>query len=224
MATETPSFPTPDPTKKHGYIYKGNHFAEGAFRYAYAGIVNDGPNAGQKLVIKKWKTKDIFDETFWDNDIKCHEKAKELVDEWNKNKFVSKIYEVSIPFQVHQTTGENEKAAPNQTKFKEELLCEEYIEGKWEKWNSNSGYISCDDVSIQAFCHWTYHYSNGKLLMCDAQVFIFLSLSLSLFFMFCDFSFFGLRGVGSGLTLYVSLFNIWVTAKSNPTKTCVFVP
>ena len=54
--------------------------------------------------------------------------------------------------------------------FGEYVCIEDYLYGKFIKWNSNSGWISDDiDSSIQSFCHWTYHYSNGKLLYCDAQ-------------------------------------------------------
>ena len=54
--------------------------------------------------------------------------------------------------------------------FGEYVWIEDYLHGKFIKWNSNSGWFSKDiDSSIQSFCHWTYHYSKGKYLYCDAQ-------------------------------------------------------
>ena len=46
------------------------------------------------------------------------------------------------------------------------ILIEDYLKGTFLKWNSNSGWMLTNelDVSVQAFCHWTYHYSKGKYL------------------------------------------------------------
>ena len=49
------------------------------------------------------------------------------------------------------------------------MLAEPYLEGVFTKWNSNSGYVDDYNASVQAFCHWSYDYSNGEYLMCDAQ-------------------------------------------------------
>ena len=53
----------------------------------------------------------------------------------------------------------------------EYISVEDYLPGKFISWNSNSGWINKvnQESSVQAFCHWTYHYSNGKILFCDAQ-------------------------------------------------------
>ena len=55
----------------------------------------------------------------------------------------------------------------------EVVIVEPYLNGKFTKWNSNSGWKNKEDdseySSVQAFCHWTYHESKGKYLFCDAQ-------------------------------------------------------
>jgi len=51
----------------------------------------------------------------------------------------------------------------------EKILIEKWLDGKFEKWNSNSGHADDHSLSVQALCHWTYHYSDGKYLFCDAQ-------------------------------------------------------
>ena len=81
------------------------------------------------------------------------ETAQQLADGWNKLKKVSKSYIVQQP------------------QFGEQVLVEDYLDGKFQKWNSNSGWISHDsiDSSVQAFCHFTYHYTDRNFLFCDAQ-------------------------------------------------------
>ena len=59
--------------------------------------------------------------------------------------------------------------ASNTPAFHEHVTVEDYLPGKFTKWNSNSGWTCDEDRIIQAFCHWTWHYSNGKYLYCDAQ-------------------------------------------------------
>ena len=64
------------------------------------------------------------------------------------------------------------------------LLVEEYLEGKFTKYNSNYGYVRntkgerkielfCGDVYmtdfLQAFSHWVYYSTDQKFLICDLQ-------------------------------------------------------
>lgn len=52
------------------------------------------------------------------------------------------------------------------------MLIEPFLRGgTYEKFNSNFGYASKhqDHEIIQAFSHWTYHYSDGRHLVCDLQ-------------------------------------------------------
>ena len=53
--------------------------------------------------------------------------------------------------------------------YSEQVLVEDYLVGDFIKWNSNSGWTQHEGSMIQAFCHWTYHYTDGKILLCDAQ-------------------------------------------------------
>ena len=64
-----------------------------------------------------------------------------------------------------------EEMPENEMCHTEQIIVEDYLDGKFRKWNSNSGWFGTCDVnaSVQAFCHWTYHYTRGKLLFCDAQ-------------------------------------------------------
>mmetsp|Transcript_13234 Transcript_13234/g.20034 ORF Transcript_13234/g.20034 Transcript_13234/m.20034 type:complete len:590 (+) Transcript_13234:47-1816(+) len=57
----------------------------------------------------------------------------------------------------------------NQIKSGEVVMIEDFLSGEFLKWNSNSGWVGDENVTVQAFCHWTYHYSKGEFLFCDAQ-------------------------------------------------------
>lgn len=47
---------------------------------------------------------------------------------------------------------------------------ERYIEGSYKKYNNNVGWVSEDERNTpNAFAHFTYHASKGKLLVCDIQ-------------------------------------------------------
>jgi len=73
-----------------------------------------------------------------------------------------------LPFKIQQDEGKNPKGK-FETKKDEWLIFEKYLEGEWTKWNANNGYVNQSKLSVHAYCHWTYHTSNGDLVMCDMQ-------------------------------------------------------
>merc|ERR1719242_1044765 len=152
-------------------IFASEPFASGSCRYAYAGKVICGERAGTKIVVKKWKSQHIFDHKFWSKDLECHRVAKLFVDAWNSRRIVSKRYTLSVPWKSTCTTPCVVDVGKNKVQIHESILCEEWIPGQFTKWNSNTGYVArgTRDASVHAFCHWTYHHSRGKYLMCDAQ-------------------------------------------------------
>ena len=130
----------------------------------------------------------------YDGDIKCCELASKLVKEWNKMNVVDKDYEMIMPSLARRdTTGwelllllnvlfdredeikrmleefEKSHEQGDEVGFGEVVIIEDYLPGTFVKWNSNSGWHKTFDVSVQAFCHWTYHISRGHYLFCDAQ-------------------------------------------------------
>eukprot|EP00483_Globobulimina_turgida_P010116 UN10135 len=102
--------------------------------------------------------------------MKCYKKCIEFIGEWNKLELISKKYVMYEPIIIKSGTDcgvDHEKKESIQEG--EYIMIERYLTGQYEKWNSNSGWYADPGMSIQAFCHWTYHYSKGNLLMCDAQ-------------------------------------------------------
>ena len=160
-------------------IYQTEPFSEGACRYAYNAYYTDSHSSryhGEKAIVKKLKNFTYWKREDWDEETKLATKAKELVDKWNATRFpfihkffrnatrtVTKQYIIHVP-EVIRNIGTG-----GDFKYGEWVTLEPFIEGHYEKWNSNSGWSKEEYLSVHAFCHWTYHYSGGLLLLCDAQ-------------------------------------------------------
>lgn len=83
---------------------------------------------------------------------------------WNSFFFLKNNALVLVPRVIKNTEKGRKEAVPG-----EYVLVEDYL-SKFEKFNSNTMTVKkWTSKSIQAFCHWTYHESRGKLLVCDAQ-------------------------------------------------------
>ena len=159
--------------------YARRHFAEGKFRYVLKGKVclkgvkQCGKPFGQRVVIKKWKEKHVFDAQFFERDLRVAGLAMKLAEKWNK-KYSKSNRTIRVLKPISMKDGTPRKKNAEHTKesevaFNERVLVEDYLDGKFTKWNSNSGWVYHKSSIIQAFCHWTYHYSNGAILFCDAQ-------------------------------------------------------
>ena len=94
-----------------------------------------------------------------------NKKAKEFIDEWNQMSMTDKPVEL-VPMLVIQCvkTNSNGKFPPDSF-----VVVEPFLEGEYQKWNSNLGWCPHDDLSINALSHWSYHKSNGQYVFCDMQ-------------------------------------------------------
>lgn len=162
-------FPEPNPDSKRAYTIATDWFGEGAARYAYKGVVNrktSNYEFGEQIVAKKFKDKHAMLVTDWDAQVKIEEKALELAEAWNRAKYVDKIFDV---VQSSSSQFFRDETTDTLVKHEEYLRIEPWLGDEFDKWNSNNGWAKAWASSIQAFCHWSYHYTGGKLLFCDAQ-------------------------------------------------------
>ena len=147
-------------------IFHPKPFSEGVCRYAYHARYtkfHKDRSHGEKAIVKRLKDFTYWKREDWDEETKLSEKAKEFVDKWNTTHSVYKQYVIHVPEVVRCIrTGGDFKGG-------EWVTLEPYIVGKYEKWNSNSGWRKEDKLSVHSFCHWTYHNSGGTMLLCDAQ-------------------------------------------------------
>ena len=143
-------------------------FSAGAFRFAYHGLYTKYHGAqphGRKAVVKKLKTFSYWDRQDWDQELRLAQKAQYLVSLWNRTRSAGNEYVVHVPEVVRIISA----STAGDFQLSEWVTTEPYIEGNYKKWNSNSGWVREENLSVHAFCHWTYHHSEGKLLLCDAQ-------------------------------------------------------
>ena len=183
----------PNKNCRHETDFGAIPFTEGQFRYAFLGHWCDyhgklsqypGKRHGQVCVVKKWKKEHVYNATFWDRDLRVAEIANKLAQKWNKKFKGMGLRRIRIlqPIKhvcVHQYKRHGHVAIDHEEKnntcpkdcvaLDERVIVEDYLSGNFIKWNSNSGWVHHESSMIQSFCHWTYHYSNSKILLCDAQ-------------------------------------------------------
>jgi len=136
-----------------------NPFAEGSFRYCALGAYTHGRRAGQPCVLKWFKSGVVFEEVFFQKDLKAVEKARHIIEQWNAMWFIGKYIRLNIPsVWTRQTDGQK-------------ALIEPFIPD-WEKFNSNTGWYK-DGMQwgrvMQALSHYSYHLSSGQFVLCDLQ-------------------------------------------------------
>ena len=142
-------------------------FAEGRSRRAYKGTY-DAPlsKKGQPCVVKEYKSKYMWAQGDWDQDMTLQKKAKELAKKFNEETGTTRpIYYVDCgAWKVSRSTSGTPKLG-------EWCLVEDYVSGEWTKWNSNAGYVNsqANSLSLHAFSHWTWAHTKGQVLVCDLQ-------------------------------------------------------
>ena len=152
--------------RKYG-SFETPHFAEGRFRLAYKGQWIEHPSkAGQKFVLKELKDKYTWKPSDWDTTVKIYTKASELAkgfNEYSSTDHPIRFTDVDIKYVINQPD-------PNtRPKLAQCVIVEDYIEGKYEKWCNNYGYLSPESLSMPAFMHWSWVHTKGQLMVADLQ-------------------------------------------------------
>eukprot|EP00747_Dinoflagellata_sp_TGD_P185034 gnl/TRDRNA2_/TRDRNA2_41266_c0_seq1.p1 gnl/TRDRNA2_/TRDRNA2_41266_c0~~gnl/TRDRNA2_/TRDRNA2_41266_c0_seq1.p1 ORF type:complete len:323 (+),score=40.58 gnl/TRDRNA2_/TRDRNA2_41266_c0_seq1:119-1087(+) len=140
-------------------VYQNKLFAQGAFKLVYRGLYTAGSRRGEECVFKKFKPRVAHCADYFDKDVQAAEKAAQLVEKWNSQRFTRLKIRVNVPDVL--TTGRGQQ----------QWLVEPFVHN-WVKFNSNSGWYrdedSVDEV-MQALSHYSYHASGGQFLLCDLQ-------------------------------------------------------
>ena len=140
-----------------------NPFAEGGFRWVAMGNYTEGQRTGEKCVCKWFKTGGVMEEHFYDSDLAASSEAIRLISKWNAKQLVNKMVQVNLP----EVWTFNRGSLWSGRKVLQEPFIENY-----QKFNSNTGWA---DESIpwarvmQALSHFSFHISNGEILLCDLQ-------------------------------------------------------
>jgi len=175
-------------SNKYWFYAERETFANGHFKKAYkatmykseittgSGINTPRIADGTAVVLKvkhrsdAWDTSEprpIFKRSEWNEDLSELHRLEEYAKEWNKNKYSDKTYHVSQAF-ILKVSDEG-ISGTGQFKKGEYVMVEPYMPD-FEKWNwPNDVESFAKAYSIQAFGHFTYHHSNGKEIVNDAQ-------------------------------------------------------
>jgi len=150
---------------------------QGAFRWVHKGQYapdprvpdhDGGPQNGELCVSKEFKTGSVYEEHFFDKDIRAVDKANEIIMAFNKVAFYSMPSDDGKkPIYLTRPTVW-EDVYPDSSGKKSKTLVEPMLEGDFIKFNSNSGYSDGADF-MQALSHYSYYITNGKFLLCDLQ-------------------------------------------------------
>ncbi|XP_038062567.1 alpha-protein kinase 1-like [Patiria miniata] len=173
--------------------FENNWFDEGASRYAYKGTFHGDPRLeGKPCVTKVYKEEwyERLSEYAWEADDRAYCKAQEMAQLFNIRYNTSKPIEFVrpeftkvetraafkflgfIPFERYvkgKRPGTSDSVS-NIIPAHATVAVESYLEGDYVKFNSNFGYLGRADIATPAaFSHFTYHESEGKVLVCDLQ-------------------------------------------------------
>lgn len=139
-------------------------YAQGAFKNVYKGKYTTGDRAGQDCVCKIFKSGSVFEESFFDSELKVVNKALEIINRFNDDSVINKRIWLNMPA-VWTFLEESDRAG-------EKSLIEPMIDN-FEKFNSNTGWTPEESSPwiqvMQALSHYSYHSTNGQLLFCDLQ-------------------------------------------------------
>ena len=146
----------------------GDVLGKGTGKTAYYARYCNGSDEtrNDRAVVKFYNDGFVFEDDFWSREIEAHKKASKLAMAWNECELANATISVIIPQQGQLEEGAQE---PTDRKSGEYVLVEDYLP-EFQKFNSNTKTCAgFGHLSIQAFSHWTYHYTEGKYLFCDCQ-------------------------------------------------------
>lgn len=130
----------------------------------------DAKQPQQRLVAKVYNTKSrLNSQPVYLQELEVSSRAEHFVDAFNKSR-VSEFHIVHVPVRYFYVDVDT-RMPPH---YLGHYLVEDFLEGKMEKFNSNSGWTYRDVVRgvgevAQAFSHFTYKLSKGKEILVDVQ-------------------------------------------------------
>ncbi|KAK6508978.1 hypothetical protein TWF481_003744 [Arthrobotrys musiformis] len=141
-------------------------FGTGTFKNVYAGRYLAGSRAGEPCVAKQFRPGCPVEDQYFEEELNICAKAQEIIDEFNDAEIMNQKIVLNTPEIWTCTT----KHAVDM--YGKKALIEPMILN-FEKFNSNSGWALNERTgwssALQSLSHFSYHNSDGKLLLCDLQ-------------------------------------------------------
>lgn len=139
-------------------LLEASPFDEGSMRAAFCMLDPSKPEGQQRYVAKMSKNPKEDKSTYF-LDVEMQALAKLFAEEFNKRKPPKAVdFNEASVLKCLERRGQPL------------LAVEPWMEGNFSKYSNNYGFVSYDDRNTpQAFSHFTYCHSGGKLLICDIQ-------------------------------------------------------
>jgi hypothetical protein len=143
-----------------------NPFAKGSIRFAFYGQFSSDDSPFVEVVFKELASANPKANTFivYREHLEIQAIAQFLAEQFNAEQ--QRLFRNSIPIVYADAHLVQQKANPSKIYQVERRMHQE-----WRKWNNNSGGVSLSEYStiLQAFSHWTYHITSGRLMVVDLQ-------------------------------------------------------
>lgn len=143
-----------------------NPFAKGSLRFAFYGQFSTDDTSFVDVVLKELVSADPKSNTFtvYQEHLEMQAIAQFLAEQFNNEQ--QRLFRNFIPIVYADADLVQRKNDPSKIYQVERRMHQE-----WRKWNNNSGGVSLNEYStiLQAFSHWTYHVTSGRLMVVDLQ-------------------------------------------------------
>ncbi|KAI1347626.1 kinase-like domain-containing protein [Xylaria sp. FL0043] len=134
-------------------------YAKGTFKEVFRGEYLEGENRGRKCVAKIFKDRSTYESWQFDLEMSIINATQRVLDNWLEARVHKGLIRLNKPEIWMNARGRKAMVEPWLQNFK--------------KWNSNSGWYdrsgSISTQIMQALSHFSYHDSQGRLLLCDLQ-------------------------------------------------------
>jgi len=176
-------------SKSHVVDIDPVHFEEGGCRYAFKGRYVDA-GATFPVVVKFWKHAHQKGGTsvWFKPDMKVYRDAADLATAFERyaaNKFSDAITDKKLKVSVSYVTPNIGKVTKVGQLYAfgfiplgpvtpilhqdRSVFIEPYLEGKFDKFNSNNGFPAVECMISETFSHWSFAKSDARHLVCDVQ-------------------------------------------------------
>ena len=143
-----------------------NPFTKGSLRFAFYGQFSDDDSSFVDVVLKEFVNTDPKANTFtvyWEH-LEIQAIAQFLAELFNAEQ--QRLFRNFVPIVYADADLVQQKTNPSKIYQVERRMHQE-----WRKWNNNNGGVSVSEYSttLQAFSHWTYYITSGRLMVVDLQ-------------------------------------------------------
>ncbi len=165
-----PNWDFADPNNDASTAFATASFAEGASRRAYRAMRwKPASKYRQKAVVKDYKAAYAWAQGDWDTAISIYEKTKELAGKFNTVSGANRPIRI-VDYDVQKVISRSDDGRPKLGEF---VLVEDYLEGDFQKFTSNTGWVKPQCMTtytpMPTFAHWTWVHTGGQLMVTDLQ-------------------------------------------------------